>query len=105
MESTTRTNEPTIIATDSLSSLLEAQRWTRNPKTRLLNNSKNHIKLIWLHSHVVISGNKAADQSLKDDLNEEIGNQELSSPQDLMKGMNKMSSITDKKDGKEVKTI
>jgi hypothetical protein len=37
--------------------------------------------------------------------NEEIGNQEHYPPQDLMKGMKKMSSITDKKDGKEVKTI
>jgi hypothetical protein len=36
MESTTQTNEPTIIATDSLSSLLAASgnRWTRNSKTR-----------------------------------------------------------------------
>jgi hypothetical protein len=48
MESTTRTSKPTIIATDSLSSLLAASgnRWTRNPKARnirrLLDNSRNH---------------------------------------------------------------
>jgi ribonuclease HI len=66
MESTTRTNKPTIIATamDSLSSLLAASdnRWTRNPKTRnirrLLDNSRNHIKLIWVPSHVGIGGNE-----------------------------------------------
>jgi cell division protein FtsB len=36
MENTTRTNKPTIIATDSLSSVLAASgnRWTRNPKTK-----------------------------------------------------------------------
>jgi ribonuclease HI len=96
MESTTRTNKPTIIATDSLSSLLGASgnRWTRNPKTRnlktkLLDNLRNHIKLIWVPNHVGIGGNEAADQAAKDALNEEIGNQEPYPPQDLMKWMKK----------------
>jgi ribonuclease HI len=65
----TRTNKPTIIATESLSSLLAASgnRWTQNPKKRntrrLLNNSKNYIKLIWVSSHVGIGGNEVADQA------------------------------------------
>jgi ribonuclease HI len=95
MESTTRTNKPTIIATDSLSSLFTASgnRWTRNPKTRnirrLLDNSRNHIKLIWVSSHVGIGRNEAADQAAKGALNEEIGNQEPYPLQDLMKWMKK----------------
>jgi hypothetical protein len=62
MENTTRTHKPTIIATDSLTSLLAASgnRWTRKPKTsnarRLVDNSRNHIKLIWVPSHVGIGG-------------------------------------------------
>jgi ribonuclease HI len=93
MQSATQTNKPTIIATDSLSSLLAASgnKWTRNPKTRnfrrLLDNSRNHIKLIWVPSHVGIGRNEAADQAAKDALNEEIGNQEPYPPQDLMKWM------------------
>jgi hypothetical protein len=84
-----------IIATDSLSSPLAASgnRWTRNPKTRnirkLLDNSRDHITLIWVPSHVGIGGHEAADQAAKDALNEEIGNQEPYSPQDLMKCMKK----------------
>jgi ribonuclease HI len=54
-------------------------RWTRNPKTRnirrLTDDSRN-IKLIWVPSHIGIGGNEAADQAAKEDLNEEIGNQE-----------------------------
>jgi hypothetical protein len=52
IENTTRTNKPMIIVTDSLSSLLAASvnRWTRNPKTRiirrLIDNLRNYIKLI-----------------------------------------------------------
>jgi hypothetical protein len=92
-ESTTRTNKPTIIATDSLSSLLAASgnRWTRKPKTsnvrRLLDNYRNHIKLIWVLTHVGIGGIEAADQAAKDALNEEIGNQERYPPQHLIKWM------------------
>jgi 7-keto-8-aminopelargonate synthetase-like enzyme len=80
MESTTRTNKPTIIATDSLRSLLAASgnRWTRHHKMRnirrLLDNSRNHIKLIWVPSHVShvrIGGNEATDQAAKYDVNEE----------------------------------
>jgi hypothetical protein len=56
-------------------------------------------------SHVGIVGNKATDQAAKDALNEEIDNQEPYPLQDLMKWMKKRSSITDKKDGKEEKTI
>jgi hypothetical protein len=58
MKSTTPTNKPTITAMDSLSSLLAAfgNRWTRNAKKRnfrrLLDNSRSHIKLIWVPSHV-----------------------------------------------------
>jgi hypothetical protein len=103
MESTTRINKPTIIATHSLSSLLAASenRWTRNPKTRnirrLLDNSRNHIKLIRVPSLVGIGGNEVADQAAKDVLNEEIGIQEPYPPQDLMKWMKKRSLIADKK--------
>jgi ribonuclease HI len=98
METTTRTNKPTSIATDSLSSLLaeSENRWTRNPDTRnirrLLDYSRNHITLIWVRwvsSHVGIGRNKAADQAAKDALNEEIGNQEPYPLQDLMKWMKK----------------
>jgi ribonuclease HI len=91
MENTTRTHKPTAIATDSLSSLLAASgnRWTRNPKTRnirrLINEPRNHIKLIWVPSHVEIGGYEAADQAAKDALYEEIGNQDPYQPQDLMK--------------------
>jgi hypothetical protein len=53
MENTTQTNKPTIMATGFLSSLLavSGNRWTRNPKTRnisrrLIDESRNHIKLI-----------------------------------------------------------
>jgi hypothetical protein len=107
MESTTRTNKSTIIATDSLSSLLAASgsRWTRNPQTRnirrlYLDNSRNHIKLI---CHVEYGENEV-EQAAKDALNKEIGNHEpsTSGPDKMDK---KKSSITDKKDGKEVKTI
>jgi ribonuclease HI len=93
MESTTQTNNPTIIVTDSLSLLLAASgnKWTRNLKTRnirrLVDNSRNHIKLIWVPSHVRIGGNEVADQAAKDALNEEIGNQEPYPPQNLMKWM------------------
>jgi ribonuclease HI len=80
MESTTRTNKPTIIAMDSLSSLLAAcgNRWTRRRRNirRLLDNTRN-IKLIWVPSHVGIDENETADQAAKDDLTEEIGNHEM----------------------------
>jgi ribonuclease HI len=72
MESTTRTNKPTII--------------TRNRKR---GKSRNHIKLICVPSHVGIGGNEAADQEAKDAVNEEIDNQEPYPPQDLMKWMKK----------------
>jgi hypothetical protein len=110
MESTTRTNQPTIIATDSLSSLLAASgnRGTRNQKTRnirrLLHNSRNHIRLIWVPSHIGIGGNEAADQAVKYALYEEIGNQEPYPSQDLMKWMKKEEfNNRQKKSGKEVK--
>jgi trehalose/maltose hydrolase-like predicted phosphorylase len=86
MESTTQTTQPTIIATDSHSSLLAASgnRGTRNQKTgnfrRLLDNSRNHIKLIWVPSHIGIGGDEAADQAVKYALYEEIGNQEPYQP-------------------------
>jgi ribonuclease HI len=72
IEKTTLTNKLTIIVTDSLSSLLAASgnRWTRNPKTRnirrLIDESRNQIKLIWVPSHVGIGGNEAADQAAKE---------------------------------------
>jgi hypothetical protein len=75
MESPTRTNKPTIIATNSLSSL--------NIR-RLLDNSRNHIKLKWVSSHVGFGGNESADQA-----DEEISNQEPYPPQELMKWMKK----------------
>jgi ribonuclease HI len=60
-----------------------------DPKTRnirrLIDNSRNHIKLIWVPSHVGIGVNEAADQAAKDALNKEISNEESYSPQDLMK--------------------
>jgi hypothetical protein len=81
-----------------------------DPKTRnirrLIDNSRNHIKLIWVPSHVEIGVNEAADQAAKDALNKEISNEESYSPQDLMKyGWKKGSPWTDKKYGKEMKTI
>jgi ribonuclease HI len=52
---------------------------------RLVDNSRNYIKLVWVPSHLGIVGNEAADQAAKDALNEDIGNQELYLPKDLMK--------------------
>jgi hypothetical protein len=110
MENTTQTNKLTIIATDSLSTLLAASgnRWTRNPKTRnfgkSIDNSRNQRKLIWEPSYVAISVNEAVDQTAKDALTEEIGNQETYPPQDLIKWMKKeMDSSQTKKMGKRWK--
>jgi hypothetical protein len=95
MENTTPTHKPTIIVTDSFSSLLPASenRWTWNPNTknirRLIDEPRNHIKLIWVPSHVGIVENEAADQAVKGALKEEIDNQEPFSPKDLMKWINK----------------
>jgi ribonuclease HI len=99
LENTTQTRKPTVIATDSLSTLLAApgNRWIRNPKTRnirkLIDDSRNQINLIWVPSHAGISGNEAADQAAKDALTEEIGIQEPYPPQDLVKWMKKEESI------------
>jgi ribonuclease HI len=111
MESTTRKNKSSILATDSLSSLLAASgnKWTGNPKTtniiRLLDNPRNYIKLIWVPSHIGIGGNDAADQAAKDALNEEIRNQEPYPLRTWWNGWKKWSLTTEKKDGKEVKMI
>jgi ribonuclease HI len=98
LENTTQTRKPTVIATDSLSSLLAASgnRWTRNPKTRdirkLIDNSRNQINLKWVPSHAGISGNEVADQAAKDALTEEIDNQEPYPPLDLIKWTKKEES-------------
>jgi hypothetical protein len=55
----------------------------------LLDNSRKHIKLIRVPSHVGVGGNEAAVQAAKDALNEEIGRQKPYPPQDLMKWMKK----------------
>jgi ribonuclease HI len=95
MENTTWTNKPTIIVTDSLSTLLAVSRnrWTWYPKKRnrrrLKDDSRNQIELIWVPIHVGIGGNEAADQAAQDALNEEIDYQEPYPPQDLMKWMKK----------------
>jgi hypothetical protein len=72
-----------------------------DPKTRnirrLIYDSRNQIKLIWVPSHVRLGGNEAADQAAKGALNEEIGNQEPYPPQDLMKWMNKEESMNRQK--------
>jgi ribonuclease HI len=52
----------------------------------LIDESRNHIKLIWVSSHVGIDGNEPADQAAKEALNEGIDNQET---QDLMKWIKK----------------
>jgi hypothetical protein len=49
----------------------------------------DHIKLIWVPSHVGIGENESADQAAKEALNEEIENQEPFTPQDLMKWIKK----------------
>jgi ribonuclease HI len=80
---------------DSLSTLLAASgnRWTRNPKTRiirkLIDNSGNQISLIWVPSHAGISGNKAA----KDALTEEIDKRETYPPHYLIKWMKKKEAM------------
>jgi hypothetical protein len=72
-------------------------RWTRNPKTRiirkLIDNLGNRISLIWVPSHAGIAGNEAADQAARDALTEEIVNRETYPPQDLTKWMKKEEAM------------
>jgi hypothetical protein len=58
-------------------------------RCRLTDEPRNHTKLIWVPSYVGIGGNESADQAAKEDLNEEIDNQEPFPPQDLMKWIKK----------------
>jgi hypothetical protein len=99
LENISQTSKPMAISTDSLSTLLAASgnRWTRNPKTRiirkLIDNLRNRISLIWVPSHAGISGNEAAEQAAKNALTEEIDNQETFPPQDLIKWMKKEEAM------------
>jgi ribonuclease HI len=99
LENFTQTSKPTAISTDSLSTLLAASgnRWTRNPKTRiirkLIDDLGNQISQIWVPSHAGICGNEAADQVAKDALTEEIDNRKTYPPQDLIKWMKKEETM------------
>jgi ribonuclease HI len=74
-----------VIATDSLSTIMAAEgtRRTKNPKTR------RRVKLMWITSHSGITGNEKADEAVKNALEEDINDQELYPPQDLIKLMKK----------------
>jgi hypothetical protein len=59
-----------------------------------MDDSRNQIKLIWIPSHVGISGNEAADYGAKDVLTDEkIGNQEPYPPQDLIEEMDEERGV------------
>jgi hypothetical protein len=66
-------------------------RWTKNPNTRrireLLDKEKGRVKLMWIPSHLGITGNERADEAAKNALEEDINDRELYPPQDLSNWM------------------
>jgi ribonuclease HI len=79
-----------VIATDSLSTIMtvEGTRWTKNPKPKrikeLLGQEKGKVQLMWIPSHLGVTGNEKADQAAKNALEEDINNRKLCSPQALI---------------------
>jgi ribonuclease HI len=78
-----KNNNPTLIATDSLSTLIatEGSRTAQNPKTRRfreqLDQTNGSIKLIWIPSYSGITGNETVDEAAKKSLEQEISENEL----------------------------
>jgi ribonuclease HI len=64
----------TVIATDSFSTIMavEGTRWTKNPKTSQLmepfEQEKGRVKLMWIPSHLGITGNERAEEAVKNAL-------------------------------------
>jgi ribonuclease HI len=83
-------------------------RWTKNPKTRrmreLLDQEKGRVKLKWIPSYSGITGNEKADEVAKNALEEDINDQELYPPQDLINWMKKTDVKKTKKGGHREKT-
>jgi hypothetical protein len=75
---------------------VEGTKWTKNPKTRrireLLDQEKERVKLLWILSYSRNTGNKRADEAAKNALEEDINDQELYPPQDLINWIRKIDA-------------